>query len=135
MIIDRQGNRYELWERSAGHPIRDTDNKYGIEFFIVIPYTDKQKELFSEKKLLKTLLEQTDYKAIKYAEGAYSEEEYAPVKEARAEWRARINEIEQEFVEPTLTREEMDLAEDLAMEKLKEAKNADSKLADSTDSG
>ena len=135
MIIDREGNQYEIWERKNGYPIQDTDNKYGIEFFIVIPYTERQKALFSETKLLKELLSQTDFKAIKYSEGAYTEEEYAPVKKARAEWRARINEIEMEFVEPSLTREEMDMAEDLAIEKLKEAENANSKSADSTDSG
>lgn len=43
---------------------------------------------------LKWNLSSTDYKAIKYAEGVISEEEYAPIKEQRQAWRARINEIE-----------------------------------------
>lgn len=43
---------------------------------------------------LKNQLLATDYKAIKYAEGAISEEDYAPVKAQRQQWRDRINELE-----------------------------------------
>ena len=43
---------------------------------------------------LKIQLENTDYKAIKYAEGLLTEEEYAEVKAQRQEWRAKINELE-----------------------------------------
>ena len=43
---------------------------------------------------LKKQLSDTDYKAIKYAEGQLTEEEYAPTRSQRAEWRARINELE-----------------------------------------
>lgn len=45
---------------------------------------------------LKNQLLATDYKAIKYAEGAFTEEEYAPIKAQRQAWRARINELESE---------------------------------------
>lgn len=48
-----------------------------------------------EIKELKQKLEDTDYKAIKYAEGHISEEEYAPIKAERQEWRNRINELEE----------------------------------------
>ena len=44
---------------------------------------------------IKTLLSDTDYQAIKYAEGAISEEEYAPIRAQRQEWRDRINELEE----------------------------------------
>ena len=40
------------------------------------------------------LLEKSDYKAIKYAEGVLTEEEYAETKKERQAWRARINELE-----------------------------------------
>lgn len=50
-------------------------------------------EIFS----LKQLLNDTDYQAIKYAEGQISEEEYAPIKEQRQAWRDRINELETEL--------------------------------------
>lgn len=43
---------------------------------------------------LKEKLSQTDYKFMKFAEGFISEEEYAPVKALRQEWRDRINELE-----------------------------------------
>ena len=44
---------------------------------------------------LKKNLSDTDYEAIKFGEGAMTEEEYAPYKPQRAEWRARINELEE----------------------------------------
>ena len=43
---------------------------------------------------LKQLLFSTDYKALKYAEGWISEEEYAPIKAERQAIRDRINELE-----------------------------------------
>lgn len=47
-----------------------------------------------EIKELKEKLFNTDYQAIKFAEGLISEEEYAPIKEERQSWRDRINELE-----------------------------------------
>lgn len=46
---------------------------------------------------LKNLLHETDYKAIKYAEGLISEEEYLPVKELRQSYRTEINKLEDEL--------------------------------------
>ena len=43
---------------------------------------------------LRDLLAKTDYKAIKYAEGFISEEEYGEIKKERQAWRERINELE-----------------------------------------
>ena len=45
---------------------------------------------------LKSDLANTDYKAIKYAEGWIAEEEYAVIKAERQAWRDRINELEAE---------------------------------------
>ena len=45
---------------------------------------------------LKIKLADTDYQAIKYAEGELTEEEYAPIKEQRKTWRAEINRLEEE---------------------------------------
>ena len=50
-----------------------------------------------EIQQLKKQLSDTDYKAIKFAEGILTEEEYAPDKLQRAYWRQRINLIQQEF--------------------------------------
>ena len=43
---------------------------------------------------LKKLLADTDYKAIKYAEGQISEEDYAPIRLQRQSYRDHINELE-----------------------------------------
>ena len=43
---------------------------------------------------LKSKLAKTDYKAIKYAEGLISADEYAPIKAQRQEWRDEINKLE-----------------------------------------
>lgn len=44
---------------------------------------------------LKCLLSCSDYKAIKYAEGLITEEEYLPIKEERQSYRDMINEYEE----------------------------------------
>ncbi|MBR4721411.1 MAG: hypothetical protein IK057_06595 [Clostridia bacterium] len=49
-----------------------------------------------ELETLKRRLAETDYKAIKYAEGWYSQEEYAPLKAERQIIRDRINRLEEE---------------------------------------
>lgn len=46
---------------------------------------------------LKRDLADTDYKAIKFAEGELTEEEFAPVREQREQWRVRIRELEKEI--------------------------------------
>ncbi|MBQ7912900.1 MAG: hypothetical protein IJ308_04030 [Clostridia bacterium] len=60
---------------------------------VYIPYTEQelaQREIAS----LKQKLFETDYKAIKYAEGIIGAEEYEPIKAERNAWRTRINELE-----------------------------------------
>ena len=44
---------------------------------------------------LKSQLTETDYVVIKIAEGVATEKEYADILKDRAEWRARINELEE----------------------------------------
>ena len=51
-------------------------------------------EVKKEIRLLKSQLSESDYKAIKYAEGWISEEDYAPIKAERQALRDRINELE-----------------------------------------
>ena len=56
---------------------------------------DKQIELWNREIFeLKEELNATDYKAIKYAEGVMTDEEYQPVGIQRQAWRKRINELE-----------------------------------------
>ena len=49
--------------------------------------------------ILKKKLKDSDYKAIKYAEGFISEEDYAPIKEERQNYRTQINQLEAEIIE------------------------------------
>ena len=46
---------------------------------------------------LKMRLAETDYKAIKYAEGLMLESEYAPIRGQRQAWRDEINRLEGEL--------------------------------------
>ena len=46
--------------------------------------------------MLKQNLDDTDYKAIKYAEGLISEQDYADIKAQRQLWRDEINRLESE---------------------------------------
>ncbi len=46
---------------------------------------------------LKSNLKKTDYKAIKYAEGELSAEEYAPTLAERKAWREEINALQAEI--------------------------------------
>jgi hypothetical protein len=57
---------------------------------VYVPYTDEQ---LAEREIatLKRKLADTDYQAIKYAEGVMSASEYAPIKQQREDWRYRIN--------------------------------------------
>ena len=56
---------------------------------------DKQVELWNREIFeLKEELQRTDYKALKYAEGVLTDEEYQPVGIQRQAWRRRINELE-----------------------------------------
>lgn len=42
-------------------------------------------------------LQASDYQALKYAEGALTEQEYAPIKAQRQAWRNEINQLESEL--------------------------------------
>lgn len=54
-----------------------------------------QHDIDSEINALKNLLSQTDYQALKFAEGSLSAEEYEEVKEKRQSFRDRINELQE----------------------------------------
>ena len=45
----------------------------------------------------KTLLSQSDYKALKHADGALTDEEYKETRLKRAKFREKINELEAEL--------------------------------------
>ena len=67
-----------------------------IPIQVYIPYTEeeiKKKEAEDELAELKQILAGSDYKAIKYAEGWYTEDEYAETKVQREQLRIRIREL------------------------------------------
>lgn len=60
-------------------------------------FFNKPKEAENKILALKRKLEDTDYQAIKYAEGFISETDYAPIKARRQAWRDEINTLESEL--------------------------------------
>ena len=54
-----------------------------------------------EINALKQLLSNTDYKALKHADGVMSDEEYAETLELRKSYREKINKYEEELKELT----------------------------------
>ena len=67
------------------------------EIKVYIPYTDEElQKITAEARIeeLKRLLRASDYKAIKYAEGVLTDEEYAPAKAERQAYRNEINDLE-----------------------------------------
>ena len=117
MLIDRYGNILPGYVMVNGIIIDDGD------FEVALDYEDSNSvECKKRIKELKRMLERTDYKAIKFSDGALSEEEYAPIRKQRQEWRDEINKLEPHIIPPTITREELDKAEEIAMKKLSKAK-------------
>lgn len=67
------------------------------DILVFIPYTEEElAKMAAQKEIseLKQKLKETDYKAIKYAEGMITLADYAPIREERQAWRDRINELE-----------------------------------------
>ncbi len=67
------------------------------DIFVYIPYTeDELSKMAAQKQIaeLKANLRDTDYQAIKYAEGLLTADEYAETKTLRQSWRDRINALE-----------------------------------------
>lgn len=85
-------------------PIADENGIYNYTYENgVVKEADKTAETQEKDKQariaeLKSLLSESDYKAIKYAEGFFAEEEYADIKQQRQEWRNEINELEQDVI-------------------------------------
>ena len=89
------------WDLSNNIPVEDvqvSDINHGYYPKELCPMKTEEDLLKDQYRLeitqLKKALSDTDYKAIKYAEGQISEEEYASVKAERQGYRDRINELE-----------------------------------------
>lgn len=83
-VYDEEGNQTGTQEIVTGRVLKKV---YDDEVLI-------KKERIKE---LKQLLKDSDYRAIKYAEGQYTKTEYAPYKEQRKAYRDEINALEEEL--------------------------------------
>lgn len=66
------------------------------EYYEVVPIPAPSQEEINAMEIarLKAELSATDYKCLKYVDGALTEQEYAEIKAYRASLRQRINELE-----------------------------------------
>ena len=89
---DRHGaNNYQVYDENGIYNYCIVNGK--------LTERDKSSDILVLEKLkkiqeLKLKLIQTDYKAIKYAEGSLSSIEYSPIKNQREEWRREIRRLE-----------------------------------------
>lgn len=79
------------WCNNNNATIEDRGEYYEV---VEIPAPTQEELNAIEVERLKAELSATDYKCLKYVDGALSEEEYAEVREYRAELREKINELE-----------------------------------------
>lgn len=92
---DRHGaQRYQVYDENG-------IANYAIVNGVLVE-RDKYAELAKTRNVeriaeLKRKLSETDYQAIKYAEGFISETDYEPIKTQRQAWRDEINQIEAEI--------------------------------------
>ena len=94
----------EITEHERLQPLPDKYSYYCVDNgkFCIKRRTPTEEELAKDaisnrnKEIseLKAKLAQTDYQAIKFAEGWITADDYAPTKALRNSWRARINELE-----------------------------------------
>lgn len=82
-----------MCEQAKGKELKVVDGKV-----VAVETTLTQEEINQTRiKELKRNLSNTDYKAIKFAEGQISIEEYEPIKLQRQLWRDEINELEKKI--------------------------------------
>ena len=94
----------EITEQERKQPLPDKYSYYCVDNgkFCIKRRTPTEEELAKDiisnrnKEIseLKAKLAQTDYQAIKFAEGWITADDYAPTKALRNSWRVRINELE-----------------------------------------
>ena len=85
-LVEMANSGKELYVKSI------KDKEFALRDIIVSQEQQRQNRIAE----LKSLLAQTDYQAIKYAEGQLSASEYAEMKKQRQTWRDEINELETE---------------------------------------
>lgn len=82
-----------MCEQSKGKELKVVDGKV-VAVEKVITEEEKAKIRIAE---LKSLLAETDYKAIQFAEGEITAEDFEPIKLQRRNWRVEINKLQQKY--------------------------------------
>ena len=70
------------------------------DILVYIPYTEIELAKIAKEceiQALKDALTESDYKALKYIDGLYTEEDYAVIKAERQSYRDKINALEEEL--------------------------------------
>lgn len=97
---DEKNNYYSLKEQNENLiPITEEEWLSHLEEIPIILNNEKQERIRKLNRIaeLKRNLVNTDYQAIKYAEGQLTEQEYASMKAQRQLWRDEINQLEEEL--------------------------------------
>lgn len=99
-----EANEYQLTNAPYNFKVVDVGNYYDCNAndfnedlsFNIEKYTARKEKEKNNSRIieLKENLAKSDYKAIKFAEGQLSTEEYEPIKLQRQAWRAEINLLE-----------------------------------------
>ena len=94
-IVEEENGGISIYKDLVTHAVEEKDawDEYE-EIQVYVPYSENE---LAEREIakLKEKLRETDYQAIKFAEGEMSLEDYAELKEKRAAWRKKINEFEE----------------------------------------
>lgn len=79
-----------------GYTIEEVESKDGVRQFKIVEIPQPSEEDIKQQRTheLKQFLADTDYVALKIAEGSATASEYADVIAQRKAWRAEINELE-----------------------------------------
>ena len=80
------------WCNNNNAMIEDKGDFYEV---VEVPEPTQEELNATEVERLKAELATTDYKCLKYVDGALTDEEYAEVKEYRANLREQINQLEE----------------------------------------
>lgn len=80
------------WCNKNNATIEDKGEYYEV---VPVPEPTQEERNAAEIERLKAELSATDYKCLKYVDGALTEEEYAEVRAYRQELRSRINALEE----------------------------------------
>lgn len=95
MILDKDGNIITNYDLDKGYLEITQDGQYNYTEF-----TKNELDIMSieyQIRNLKELLDNSDYKAIKYLEGYYTDEEYETIRVTRQSYRNQINRLESEL--------------------------------------